>query len=123
MLVMLRKNWPGSTFARSVRNSDGEVVERLVFRAGEAVELTDQQLEAVLGDIDLGTLIEVKAVAPNKVETIPADGEKAVRIPATVPAGTPIEAPAPVEVAKQPEAAKPGKRKSVAKEAPAALGG
>lgn len=50
-LVMLKGNWPGGVFHRSVRDAQGGIVKRLDFKAGEPVNLTGDDLLAVKDDI------------------------------------------------------------------------
>jgi len=68
MIVMLKPRWPG-TFHRNVRDDAGEVVERLSFVKGKRVELTDEQFEAVRGDIGHALMVVNEDGKPDKKET------------------------------------------------------
>jgi len=64
MFVKLRDNWPGGIFGRTVQTSTGPV--RLVFTAGEIVELDDLELAGVRKDIDKKVLLEVEETRRGK---------------------------------------------------------
>lgn len=68
MLVGLNRKWQGE-FSRSVRDEKGEVVERLTFTRGNPLELTEEQLEAVKGDIGNALVIIGENGKADKKET------------------------------------------------------
>jgi len=68
MIVILKTRWPG-IFRRNVRDEAGEVVERLEFHPNKRVELTDEQFEAVRGDIGHALMVVNEDGKPDKKET------------------------------------------------------
>ena len=68
MIVILKPRWPG-IFRRNVRDEAGEVIERLEFHPHKPVELTDEQFEAVRGDIGNALMIVNDKGKPDKKET------------------------------------------------------
>ena len=71
MIVMLKPRWPGA-FHRNVRDENGDIIECLVFVNNERVELTDEQFEAVRGDIGHALMIVSEDGKPDRKGTADA---------------------------------------------------
>lgn len=76
MFIRLKKNWPGGQFARTPRDGDGKPLgDRIVFAAGQPVEVPDGWRDSFAGDI--GPALEVmEAPAVLPVESEPAASDE-----------------------------------------------